>query len=104
LHSFYSYSLEAFISITNRAIDEVSIKAPALLEANSAPVQRLQSGEQADDSSSRQSVDKEFIEEAASRLSAQSVEKEEPLTPKGLKKRIKELVDAITYGVFKFVR
>ena len=96
IHSFYKYSLDAFLIVVKRAIDLVAAKWNAEKKAAEGDKEEGEEGEEGED------AEKAPAEEAGD--GEPEEEKKNELTPNSLKRRVDDLTESITYEGFNFTR
>lgn len=106
IHSFYKYSLDAYIIVINRAIDVITEKKEKLEEKPEEQGEKApedQANEEGHEKPDEE--DKPKDEEIKEPAPAHKLElQQEPLSPRSLQKRVDKLLDSITYTSFTNTR
>ena len=109
VHSFYKFSLDAFVIVVNRAIDLVSAKANSKNEVSAEPEEAAAAsappaeGEEVKKAEPGAEVTPAAEEEIESEAEADAEEITE-LTPKSLTARVSALIESISYEGFAYTR
>jgi dynein heavy chain len=93
IHSFYKYSLDAFIIVIKRAIQLVADRYEAERKAKEGEKEEGEEGE-----------DGAAAEEAPEENEEAEAENKLEMTPRSLAKRVDTLTESITYEGFNFTR
>lgn len=92
IHSFYKYSLDAFLIVVKRAIDLV------------AEAWRAEEEKAKGDKPEGEDEEEEAPAEAAEPEEGEEAEKKNEMTPRTLARRVDDLTESITYEGFNFTR
>lgn len=92
IHSFYKYSLDAFLIVVKRAIGLVAARWDA--EKKAAEGDKEEGGEEGEEAAAEEGAGGEEGEE----------EKKNEMTPRTLARRVDDLTESITYEGFNFTR
>lgn len=98
IHSFYKYSLDAFLIVVTRAIDIVADR----WKAEKAAAKAAEEGEDGEGEEGEEAADGEKPPAAEGEGAAEEAELE--MTPKTLQRRVEELTESITFQGFNFTR
>jgi dynein heavy chain len=96
IHSFYKYSLDAFLIVVKRAIDLVAARWNAEKAAAA--------GEKGEDEEAEEGAEEAAPAEAAEGEGEEEDNKKNELTPSSLARRVIDLTESITYEGFNFTR
>eukprot|EP00929_Paragymnodinium_shiwhaense_P082767 TRINITY_DN4377_c2_g1_i1.p1 TRINITY_DN4377_c2_g1~~TRINITY_DN4377_c2_g1_i1.p1 ORF type:complete len:2551 (-),score=809.20 TRINITY_DN4377_c2_g1_i1:84-7481(-) len=98
MHTFYKYSLDAFVNVVTRAINSISLRKPKPPKEEKPP-----EGEPAEKEEGEEG-EEEQTEEAAPEEEEEEEEEIIELTGKELKARVTLLENTVTYFVFTYTR
>jgi len=104
IHSFYKYSLDAFLVVVTRSIESVTLRTPKAPKEEK--VEEAVEAEPADDEDGDEDEDGEDDEDAEEKVEEEEQEEEEEiieLTGKDLKNRVDLLSGIVTVFVWKYM-